>query len=144
MARRSGPLASRRTGRRSPCSAYGHLHLPGRPALIVTLLSRVAKQVGGRAGFDDLVVEGEPVDGGGAEAVAGEGLGPAGGRLVGGDGDRGLFLVASDGHLIARPPRGIRVVVCVINFGSQYAVGWGTLTLINAGLAQTKDRSGPN
>ncbi len=28
--------------------------------------------------------------------------------------------------------------------GSEYAVGWGTLALINAGLAQTKDRSGLN
>ncbi len=25
---------------------------------------------------------------------------------------------------------------------SEYAVGWGTLTLINAGLAQAKNRSG--
>jgi len=25
---------------------------------------------------------------------------------------------------------------------SQYAIGWGTLSLINAGLAQTKNRSG--
>lgn len=33
---------------------------------------------------------------------------------------------------------------CVIEFGSQYAVGWGTLSLINAGLAQGKDRSGLN
>lgn len=32
----------------------------------------------------------------------------------------------------------------MIDFGSQYAVGWGTLTLINAGLAQGKDRSGLN
>jgi len=27
---------------------------------------------------------------------------------------------------------------------SQYAVGWGTLTLINAGIAQGKNRSGFN
>jgi hypothetical protein len=26
----------------------------------------------------------------------------------------------------------------------EYAVGWGTLTLINAGLAQSKNRSGLN
>jgi hypothetical protein len=25
---------------------------------------------------------------------------------------------------------------------SEYAIGWGTLSLINAGLAQTKNRSG--
>ncbi len=29
-----------------------------------------------------------------------------------------------------------------MNDPTQYAVGWGTLTLINAGLAQSKGRSG--
>jgi len=29
-----------------------------------------------------------------------------------------------------------------MNPTSQYAVGWGTLALINAGLAQSKNRSG--
>ncbi|MEI6210033.1 MAG: hypothetical protein WCR06_00265 [bacterium] len=29
-----------------------------------------------------------------------------------------------------------------MNENSQYAVGWGTLSLINAGLAQSKGRSG--
>jgi len=29
-----------------------------------------------------------------------------------------------------------------MNDPTQYAVGWGTLSLINAGLAQTKGRSG--
>jgi hypothetical protein len=30
------------------------------------------------------------------------------------------------------------------NFGSTFFVGWGTLSLINAGLAQSKGRSGLN
>jgi len=29
-------------------------------------------------------------------------------------------------------------------YGQQYAVGWGSLALINAGLAQSKNRSGLN
>jgi hypothetical protein len=29
-----------------------------------------------------------------------------------------------------------------VDISSDYAVGWGTLSLINAGLAQTKNRSG--
>jgi hypothetical protein len=29
-----------------------------------------------------------------------------------------------------------------VDIGRGYAVGWGTLTLINAGLAQSKGRSG--
>lgn len=29
-----------------------------------------------------------------------------------------------------------------VNEHSQFITGWGTLSLINAGLAQTKDRSG--
>jgi hypothetical protein len=29
----------------------------------------------------------------------------------------------------------------VVNIGQSYAVGWGTLALINAGLAQSKGRS---
>jgi hypothetical protein len=29
-----------------------------------------------------------------------------------------------------------------VNEQSQFVAGWGTLSLINAGLAQTKDRSG--
>ena len=37
----------------------------------------MGEAVAGGAGFDDLSVEGEPVDDGGAEAGAGEGLGPA-------------------------------------------------------------------
>ena len=41
---------------------------------------------------DDLAVEGEPVDDGGAESGVGGGLGPAGERLVGGDRD-GRFLL---------------------------------------------------
>lgn len=32
----------------------------------------------------------------------------------------------------------------IISEGSQYVVGWGTLSLINAGLAQGKGRSGLN
>ena len=28
------------------------------------------------------------------------------------------------------------------NYGADYAVGWGTLALLNAGLAQSKRRSG--
>lgn len=31
-----------------------------------------------------------------------------------------------------------------MGFGSGYVVGWGTLALINAGLAQGKGRSGMN
>lgn len=31
-----------------------------------------------------------------------------------------------------------------MGFGSGYVVGWGTLALINAGLAQGKGRSGLN
>ena len=31
-----------------------------------------------------------------------------------------------------------------MNFGKEYVVGWGTLALINAGLAQGKGRSGSN
>ncbi len=34
------------------------------------------------------------------------------------------------------------VVPQVVHQTAQYAVGWFTLTLINAGLAQTKGRSG--
>lgn len=30
------------------------------------------------------------------------------------------------------------------NFSSEFFVGWGTLSLINAGLAQGKNRSGTN
>jgi hypothetical protein len=52
----------------------------------------VGQPVGGRAGLDDLSGEGEPVDDGRAEPRVGEGLGPAGERLVRGDGDcRSLF-----------------------------------------------------
>ncbi len=32
----------------------------------------------------------------------------------------------------------------VVNRGAEYTVGWGTLALINAGLAQGKGRSGLN
>ncbi len=32
----------------------------------------------------------------------------------------------------------------VVQVGRDYAVGWGTLALINAGLAQSKGRSGGN
>jgi hypothetical protein len=52
----------------------------------------VGEPVGEGAGFDDLSGEGETVDDGGAESGVGEGLGPAGERLVAGDGDRGFFL----------------------------------------------------
>lgn len=31
-----------------------------------------------------------------------------------------------------------------MEFGKDYVVGWGTLALINAGLAQAKGRSGLN
>ncbi len=31
----------------------------------------------------------------------------------------------------------------VFGDGVRFAAGWGTLSLINAGLAQSKDRSGP-
>jgi len=31
-----------------------------------------------------------------------------------------------------------------VGFGKEYVVGWGTLALINAGLAQAKGRSGGN
>ncbi|MEQ1518602.1 MAG: hypothetical protein ABL931_19145 [Usitatibacteraceae bacterium] len=31
-----------------------------------------------------------------------------------------------------------------IQYGSSWAAGWGTLALINAGLAQSKNRSGGN
>jgi hypothetical protein len=34
------------------------------------------------------------------------------------------------------------VAEVVTGNSSQYALGWGTLSLINAGLAQSKDRSG--
>jgi hypothetical protein len=52
----------------------------------------MGKSVAGGACLDDLAVEGEPVDDGGAKSGVGEGLGPAGERLVGGDRDGGLFL----------------------------------------------------
>jgi hypothetical protein len=44
------------------------------------------------AGLDDLAVEGEAVDDGGTEARVGDGFGPAGERLFGGDRDGGLLL----------------------------------------------------
>jgi hypothetical protein len=53
----------------------------------------VGEAVGLGAGFDDGAVEGEPVDDGRAESGVGEGFGPAGERLVGGDRD-GVFLFA--------------------------------------------------
>ena len=52
----------------------------------------MGEPVAGGAGLDDLAVEGESVDDGGAEPRVGEGLGPAGERLVGGDRDGGLLL----------------------------------------------------
>jgi hypothetical protein len=48
------------------------------------------------AGFDDVAAEGEPVDDGGAEPGVGEGLAPAGERLVGGDRDRVLLLALGE------------------------------------------------
>ena len=45
----------------------------------------VREAVAGGAGLDDVPAEGEPVDDGGAQPGVGEGLGPAGERLVGGD-----------------------------------------------------------
>ena len=47
----------------------------------------VGEAVGVGAGLDDVAAEGEPVDDGGAEPGVGEGLGPAGEGLVGGDRD---------------------------------------------------------
>jgi hypothetical protein len=55
-------------------------------------LTRVGESVAGGAGLDDLTGEGEAVDDGGAEPPVGEGLGPAGERLVASDGDRGPLL----------------------------------------------------
>lgn len=52
----------------------------------------MGQAVGVGAGFDDVAAEGEPVDDGRAEPGVGEGLGPAGEGLVGGDGDAVLLL----------------------------------------------------
>src|SRR5271166_5168406 len=62
----------------------------------VLLLAGVGEAVGDGAGLDDLPSEGQPVDDRGAEPRIGEGLGPAGERLVGGDGDRRAFLPLSE------------------------------------------------
>ena len=51
----------------------------------------VGQPVGGGAGFDDLPGEGQPVDDGRAQPWVGEGLGPRGERLVGGDRHRRAF-----------------------------------------------------
>src|SRR5437588_8772744 len=51
-----------------------------------------AEPVGVGAGGDDVRVEGEPVDDGGAEPGVGEGAGPFAEGGVGGDGDGGAFL----------------------------------------------------
>src|SRR6266568_4190605 len=51
-----------------------------------------AQPVGVGAGLDDVRVEGEPVDDGGAEPGVGEGGGPFGEGRVGGDRDGGAFL----------------------------------------------------
>jgi hypothetical protein len=53
----------------------------------------VREAVAGGAGLDDVPAEGEPVDDGGAQPGVGEGLGPAGERLVGGD-SNGVLLLA--------------------------------------------------
>src|SRR5919108_3260158 len=50
-----------------------------------------AQPVGVGAGVDDVRVEGEPVDDGGAEPGVGEGGGPFAEGGVGGDGDGGAF-----------------------------------------------------
>lgn len=52
----------------------------------------MGEPVAGGSGFDDLAGEGESVNDGGAESWVGEGRGPAGERLVGGDRDRGALL----------------------------------------------------
>jgi hypothetical protein len=66
----------------------------------------VGEAVAGGAGFDDVAVVGEPVDDGGAQPGVGEGLGPAGERLVGGDADAGAFLAFGERRLGA--PAGSR------------------------------------
>ncbi len=43
---------------------------------------------------------------------------------------------------LKRDPLGGAVTMDDTGFGGGYIVGWGTLALINAGLAQTKNRSG--
>jgi hypothetical protein len=57
----------------------------------LSLLAGGLEAVGVGAGFDDVGVEGEPVDDRGAQAWVGEGAGPFGECGVGGDGD-GCFL----------------------------------------------------
>jgi hypothetical protein len=47
-----------------------------------------------------------------------------------------VWAMLSSGHVLAAQ--------IIDSGGSDYAVGWGTLTLINAGLAQSKNRSGLN
>jgi transposase len=60
--------------------------------------SGAGEAVGVGAGLDDVAAEGQPVDDGGAEPGIGEGLGPAGKRVVGRDRDGG-FLLAVGEHL---------------------------------------------
>src|SRR6516225_2394928 len=55
-----------------------------------------AQPVGVGAGLDDVGVEGEPVDDGGAEPGVGEGGGPFAEGGVGGDGDGGAFLALGE------------------------------------------------
>ena len=57
-----------------------------------------AQPIGLDAGFDDVGLEGDPVDDGGAEPRVGEGASPFGDCGVGGDRDRGAFLAFGE-HL---------------------------------------------
>jgi len=56
----------------------------------------VGEAVAGGAGFDDVAVEGEAVDDGGAESGVGERLRPAGERFVGGDRDAVLLFTLGE------------------------------------------------
>jgi hypothetical protein len=84
------PRADRKQRRCWAASAWpasvGRLHATG-----------MGEPVAGDTGFDDLAVEGETVDDGRAEPGVGEGLGPAGERLVGGDRDGGLLFAFGEG-----------------------------------------------
>ena len=71
----------------------GHgLFLLAASGSLVAFAFRGAQPEGVGAGLDDVGVEGEPVDDGGAEAGVGEGAVPLGEGGVGGDRDAGAFL----------------------------------------------------
>lgn len=73
---------------------WGELRLLSMSGLARVLVGfAVCEAVGVDAGFDDGAVEGEPVDDGGAKPGVGEGFGPAGEGLVGGNRD-GVLLLA--------------------------------------------------